>query len=184
MSPQLVTVVACGAPLAARVSEVAAVLMEAGRTVSVVATPSAMAWIDSEAVSRVVGHAPRVDYRSPSEPKLGLTPDAVVVCPMTFNSLNKVVAGIADTYALGVMDEALGQRLPVLAIPMVNDRLWGHPAWAANLEVLSEAGVTLIDVHTGHPGARAVVSGTGSEVVERFNPTWVRAAVEAALAIA
>jgi phosphopantothenoylcysteine synthetase/decarboxylase len=168
--------------LAARTSDVAAALTEVERSVSVVATPSAMAWIDVEAVSAVVGQAPAIEYRSPAEAKRGRAPDAVVICPMSFNSLNKVVAGIADTYALGVVCEAIGQGLPVIAVPMVNDRLWGHPAWPANVETLSRWGVRLVDIRDGESRSRAVPSGTGAEVVARFDPAWIRSALDNALA--
>jgi phosphopantothenoylcysteine decarboxylase len=181
MPARIISLVACGAPLAARLPQIAAALVDVGHTVSVAATPSAMAWIDSDAVSRVVGHEPRVDYRSPTEPKRGPVPDAVAICPATFNSLNKVVAGISDTYAVGVMCEALGQGLPIVAVPMVNDRLWGHPAWPSNLGILERAGMTFVDIHTGRPEARPVRSGTGTGVTARFDPTWVCVAVEAAL---
>jgi phosphopantothenoylcysteine synthetase/decarboxylase len=170
--------VVCGAPLAARTSDIAAALLEDERTVSVVATPPAMAWIDVETVSAVVGQPPAVDYRSPVEAKRGPEADAVVICPISFNSLNKVVAGIADTYALGVMCEAIGQGLPVIAVPMVNDRLWSHPTWSANLDAINRWGVRLLDIHTGEPGARLVPSGAGAEVVARFEPEWIRAALD------
>jgi phosphopantothenoylcysteine synthetase/decarboxylase len=177
-----VGLVVCGAPLAARASEVATALMDEGRSVSIVATPAALAWIDTETVAQVVGHAPLVDNRTPDEPKRRSEPDALVICPLTFNSLNKIVAGIADTYAHGVMCAALGQRVPVIAVPMVNEILWGHPAWSANLEAITNWGVKLLDVRTGDAGARAVPSGIGADVVARFDPTWVRAALDSELA--
>jgi phosphopantothenoylcysteine synthetase/decarboxylase len=98
-----------------------------------------------------------------------------MVCPATFNTVNKAAAGINDSYALGVLCEALGTATPVVMVPMVNNKLWGHPAWSRNLTALADAGVTMLDVHTGAVGASAVESGTGGQVVEHFDPQWLPA---------
>ncbi|GID93093.1 flavoprotein [Amorphoplanes digitatis] len=96
-----------------------------------------------------------------------------MACPATFNTVNKVAAGVADTYALAQLCSALGEGLPLLVVPMVNNKLWGHPAWSRSLSVLEAAGVTMLDIHTGRPGAVAVQSGTADEVVAAFDPGWV-----------
>jgi hypothetical protein len=60
----------------------------------------------------------------------------------------------------------------MVVVPMVNNKLWGHPAWSASLAVFRAAGV-LVDVNTGGREPTPVASGTGGAVVERFDPTWV-----------
>lgn len=35
---------------------------------------------------------------------------AIAVVPATFNTINKWVAGISDTFALGILNEAIGLR--------------------------------------------------------------------------
>ena len=165
--------IVCGAPLAARTPEIVTALLAAGWRPTVIATPAAGAWLDSEAVSRVLGEPPRMDFRAAAEPKRGGAPAVVVACPATFNTINKMVAGINDTYALGVLCEALGTRTPIVMVPMVNTKLWGHPAWTRNLATLADAGVTLLDVHTGAVGGSAVTSGRGGEVVAHFDPGWL-----------
>ena len=105
-------------------------------------------------------------------------PDLVVACPVTFNTANKVAAGIMDTSAAGVLCDALGAGVPVVAVPMVNNRLWGHAVWATTLRTFSGAGVRFVDPRSGQIGDPAPVqSGTGPEVVAAFDPTWVVAAV-------
>lgn len=99
----------------------------------------------------------------------------MVVAPITFNTVGKLANGIADTYAHSVLCEALGDGLLIVAVPMVNDRLWHHPAWAPNTRRLIEAGMSFLDVHTGRVGLVPVRSGTGGEVVDRFDPAWVTA---------
>jgi len=165
--------VVCGAPLAARSGDVVNGLLGSGWGLSVVATQPAMAWIDDITVGALTGSPVRVDHRSPDQPKRGPSPAAVVVCPGTFNTVNKAAIGIADNYALGVICEALGSRVPLVVVPMVNDKLWGHPAWQVSLTTLEAAGTRFVDIHTGRAGARPVNSGSGGEAVSAFNPSWL-----------
>jgi hypothetical protein len=83
-----------------------------------------------------------------------------------------------DTYALATLCEALGTGLPTVLVPMVNHKLWGHPAWSRNIATLRDAGVTLLDVHTGAAGTSPVRSGSGDEVVARFDPAWLTTHLE------
>ena len=168
---EYLAVVACGAPLASRVHDVAAAALEAGWLVRVVATSSALNWVDADAVEQVTGYPPLVEQRRPGQPKRFPPPAHVVVCPATFNSVNKLAAGIMDTYAAGVMGEALATGTPLTIVPMVSDRLWGHPVWSGNLATLANAGVTFIDVRSGRAGVpQPVEAGTGDELALAFDP--------------
>ena len=101
-------------------------------------------------------------------------PAAVVVAPITFNTVGKLACGIADTYAHSTLCEALGDGLSILAVPMVNNRLWSHPAWAPNVDRLTGAGVRWLSIHDGTIGEpQAVRSGTGEDLVKRFAPEWI-----------
>ena len=168
--------VACGAPLAARVHAVAALAVHAGWIVRVIATPSAMNWVDVERVEEVTGSAVLVEHSRPRQAKRFPPPAQVIACPATFNTVNKLAAGIMDNYATGLLCEALASQTPITIAPMVNNRLWPHPAWQHNLDLLTAAGVRFIDIQTGHIGRpSAVQSSTGSEVIAAFDPAWVLA---------
>lgn len=172
--PEHLTLVVCGAPLAARCHDVAARAVEAGWMVRVVATSSAMNWIDDAQVEQVTGCAVLAEHRQPGQAKRFPPPAKVIVCPATFNTVNKLAAGIMDNYAIGLLCESLASQTPLTIVPMVNNRLWPHPAWQRNLEMLTAAGVQFIDIQTGHAGrATAVQSGTGGEVIAAFDPVWV-----------
>ncbi|MEV6299822.1 flavoprotein [Actinoplanes sp. NPDC051861] len=168
-----VTLIVCGAPLTERAPDVIRALQAAGREVVVVATPAAHPWLDHDLVRELTGSAPQSDFRDPSQPKREGDTEGVVLCPGTFNTINQAAAGAANTYALAQLCSAIGEGLPVIAVPFVNNKLWGHPAWKRSLTVLEDAGVKLVDVHTGKPGAAPVQSGTGPEAVARFDPAWV-----------
>ena len=55
--------------------------------------------------------------------------DAIIVAPATYNTINKWANGISDNYALGILAEAVGLRIPVVVLPFVNSALASHPAF-------------------------------------------------------
>ena len=91
---------------------------------------------------------------------------AIVVVPITFNSVGKAANGIADTLAHSAMAEALGEGLPFVAVSMVNQYLAGNPAWAQNTKHLTAAGVTWVSVVDGTVG-RAPACPVGHRVRAR-----------------
>jgi phosphopantothenoylcysteine synthetase/decarboxylase len=170
---EYLALVACGAPLAARVHDVARTAQDHGWRVRVVATASAMNWVNVAEVHRVTGHEPLVDQRRPGEPKRFPTPGRVVVCPATFNSINKLATGIMDNYAAGLVCEALASGTSLTIVPMVSDALWGHPAWETHLASLRRAGVTFVDPRSGRIGdPEPTDAGTGDAVARAFDPQW------------
>jgi phosphopantothenoylcysteine synthetase/decarboxylase len=68
----------------------------------------------------------------------------VLFAPCSFNSLNKLAAGVADTLALSVVAEAIGRRTPVIVAPSLNQPLMDHPVARASLRTLPTWGVTLV----------------------------------------
>jgi phosphopantothenoylcysteine synthetase/decarboxylase len=172
-----VTLVVCAAPLARRVSDIATSLLRDGWSVSVVGTPAAAAWFDADELTAAVGSSPRFDYRQPGEPKSTVKPDVIAVCPATFNTVNKVAAGIADNYAVGLICEAVGSGPPLLIAPMVNRKLWSHFAWTDAHSALRKTGVQFLDVQSGQAELTAIESGTGESVAEAFRPEWLELAL-------
>jgi hypothetical protein len=167
-------VVACGSPLAVRSHDVAAAAAAAGWIPRVAATESALGWLDAAAVERITGVPPLVAQRGPGEPKRFPAPGAVIVCPATFNSVNKIAVGIMDNYAVGLVSESLASGIPVTVVPMVSSRLWHHPAWAPNVERLAAAGVRFVSPRTGRVGPPAPVdAGPANPVTTIFDPAWV-----------
>src|SRR3954469_19659021 len=60
----------------------------------------------------------------------------VLFAPCSFNSLNKLAHGIADSLALSVVAEAIGRRTPVIVAPSLNQPLLDHPIARASMETL------------------------------------------------
>jgi phosphopantothenoylcysteine synthetase/decarboxylase len=74
----------------------------------------------------------------------------VLVAPCTFNSLNKLAAGIADTLALSIAAEAIGRGTPVFVALSVNPPLHAHPRTGASVEILRAWGVKVLDPDTSN----------------------------------
>ena len=74
----------------------------------------------------------------------------VLFAPLSFNSLNKLAHGIADSLALSVVAEAIGRRTPVTVGPSLNAPLLAHPEAQASLAKLSAWGIQIVPpVDTG-----------------------------------
>src|SRR5262249_55952637 len=78
------------------------------------------------------------------EPDVLPPADAFVVAPATFNTINKWAQGISDTLALGLLNEAMGQGLPIVAAPWPNASLMRHPAFRRSISDLSSWGIRII----------------------------------------
>jgi phosphopantothenoylcysteine decarboxylase/phosphopantothenate--cysteine ligase len=76
---------------------------------------------------------------------------AVVVAPATANLLAKAAHGIADDFLTTLL---LAARGPVLMAPAMDGGMWDHAAVAANVAMLRERGVVVLE-----PDAGALASG-------------------------
>jgi phosphopantothenoylcysteine synthetase/decarboxylase len=68
----------------------------------------------------------------------------VLFAPCSFNSLNKLAHGIADSLALSVVAEAIGRGTPVIVGPSLNAPLLAHPQAQASLQTLPRWGVRIV----------------------------------------
>ena len=69
----------------------------------------------------------------------------VLIAPCTFNSLNKLAHGVADTLALSVAAEAIGRGTPVIVAVSVNPPLYQHPLTAESISALRAWGIEVIE---------------------------------------
>jgi phosphopantothenoylcysteine decarboxylase len=141
---QVLYLVVCASPPAQAIGELVELLKAQGWTVCLVATPRAASWIDSAGLAEKSGYPVRHDYKRPDDPDILPLADAIAVVPATFNTINKWVAGISDTFALGLLNEAIGLKLPVIVAPYAKPSLAAHPAFEQNLQTLSQWGVTVL----------------------------------------
>jgi phosphopantothenoylcysteine synthetase/decarboxylase len=147
-SAKVLYLVVCAAPPAQVIGELVTMLQAHGWTVCVIATPRAAGWIDTAALTEQTGHPVRHDYKRPDDPDALPRADAIAMAPATFNTINKWVAGISDTFALGLLNEAIGLKLPIVIAPYAKPSLAAHPAFKKNLQTLSEWGATVLPNET------------------------------------
>jgi phosphopantothenoylcysteine decarboxylase/phosphopantothenate--cysteine ligase len=86
--------------------------------------------------------------------------DALVVAPATANILAKFAHGIADDFLTTMY---LATTAPVLVAPAMNVNMWEHPATQANLEILRQRGVRVIQPGTGDLACGMVGAGRMAE---------------------
>lgn len=87
-------------------------------------------------------------------------PNALVIAPATANTLAKLAHGLADDF-LSTM--ALATTAPVVVAPAMNVNMWNHAATRANLEILRQRNVRVIEPGTGDLACGMVGAGRMAE---------------------
>ncbi|KDN87387.1 flavoprotein [Kitasatospora cheerisanensis] len=133
MTARTLYLIGCAAPPVCHIDVGVRAAQGAGWDVCLILTPSAHRWAEQdgpgslEELRRLTGHPVRHRFGLPSQSNGVPPPDAVLVAPLTANTLNKWSAGTCDTLALGVLTEGIGLRLPIVALPHFNTALAAHP---------------------------------------------------------
>lgn len=137
-------IVACGARPAADLPGFVTWTIAQGWDTCVIVTPAALRFADTGRLAGLTGHPVRSDYKRPEDPDVLPPADAFTVAPCTFNTVNKWAAGISDTLALGLLNEALCSGAPIAAVPNPNVVLARHPAFARSVAFLRDCGVHVL----------------------------------------
>ncbi len=180
-----VTVGVSGGIAAYKAAELVRVLQRQAVEVHVVMTASAQKFVQPLTFATLTGH--RViaglwedwDAREAAPEQNGVDhiaeaqwADALVVAPATANILAKFAHGIADDFLSTLY---LATAAPVLVAPAMNVNMWNHPATQANLEILRQRGVGIVEPGTGELACGMVGTGRMAE------PEAIAAAVLGAL---
>lgn len=136
--------VVSGAPAPEGIPELVALCQDGGWRVLVFSTPMGTRFADPAALERLTGEPVRTDYRLPGQGKDFPPADALLACPLTFNSLNKFAHGHADNFAIGLMCELAGYGVPVVTVPHCKPQLASHPAFQASIATLDGMGVRVL----------------------------------------
>ncbi|GAB2710524.1 flavoprotein [Nocardia thraciensis] len=165
-SPVLYAIVT-GSRVAHDVGKLVDLAQADGWDVCVVASPEGRRFIDADELAARTGHPIRSEYKDPDAPDVLPPADGLIVAPITSNSLAKWAAGISDTLPLGLLVEAVGLGLPVVAVPFTNRALSAFPPVRDAVRKLSEWGVTMLTEDSPHE------SRSGGAYAERF--PWAEA---------
>ncbi len=155
----------CGAGPASYAGELVTVAQARHWDVHVIATPAGIDFIDAADLQAQTGHPVRIAYRRPGEPRSATRMDVIIVAPATYNTINKWAAGISDNYALGLLAEAPGLQIPIIALPFVNSALAARHAYQHSVATLTAEGVNILD---GDDGIRPHPPRTGEPLAATF----------------
>src|SRR6266550_3721503 len=97
--------------------------------------------------------------------------DALVVAPATADILAHFAQGIASDFLTTLY---LATTAPVVVAPAMNVNMWNHPATQANLEVLRQRGVKIVEPDAGYLACGMIGTGRLAE-----NDSIVAAVLEA-----
>ncbi len=154
-------------------------LVQHGHRVRAVATESALKFIGPATLEGLTGQPvlSGIFEKGKAMEHINLTrwADAVIVCPATANTLNRLAAGLADDLP-GALFLAHDRAKPWLVAPAMNPAMWGHPATEAAVDRLRQWGVRFLPVGEGRTACGETGEGRLAEAAV------IVAAVEAALA--
>jgi phosphopantothenoylcysteine decarboxylase/phosphopantothenate--cysteine ligase len=134
-----------GGIAAYKVCELTSLAVKAGHDVRVVMTPNATRFVgaltfealsgnpvllDTFAGAPVPGSSSAIDHISWAK-----WPDAVLVAPLSANTLGKLACGLADD-ALTTVLMAVPAVTPIVLAPAMNTAMWDHPVVRRNLDWL------------------------------------------------
>jgi len=160
---RVLSIVVCGAGPAIEIATFAKLAIARGWSVQVIATPAALPFFDQGAIEALTGRPVRIQYSAPGAPR-SRVPDAIVVAPATYNTINKWALGISDTYALGVLAEQTGLGIPIVVLPFVNSALASRTPFKQSVKSLRAEGVSIllgpgaIEPHEPHTGGSLIDS--------------------------
>jgi phosphopantothenoylcysteine decarboxylase/phosphopantothenate--cysteine ligase len=158
-----------GGVAAYKALEVVRLATKAGHAVRVIQTPTAQRFVGAASFAALTG-APVLTDEFERDPARGAFPDqeapqhdplshlelvrnadAFLIAPASANTIAKLAHGLADNL---LTSAALAATCPVLVAPAMNNHMYEHAATQANLALLRERGVTVVDPGTGALGSR------------------------------
>ena len=140
----------CGGIAAYKAVELCRRLVDAGAHVAPVMTAGAARFVGSVTLSAVASEKAQSSLWDEADPiphtRLGRSADVVVVAPATARLLGSYAAGISDDLLTATL---LATRAPVLLCPAMHAEMWEHAAVAANVALLRQRGVRVLEPAVG-----------------------------------
>lgn len=125
-------------------------LSEAGHSVRVVPTESALKFVGAATFEALSGNPVHTgvfeDVSEVPHVRFGQQADLVVVAPATADLMARAVAGRGDDLLTATL---LTARCPVLFAPAMHTEMWLHPATVENVATLRRRGAIVLDPASG-----------------------------------
>ncbi len=141
----------------------------AGHSVRVIQTDNAQRFVGAASFAAITG-APVLTSEWERDPARGAFPDQAtpehdpishlelvrnadcfVIAPASANTISKLASGAADNL---LTSAALAASCPLVIAPAMNHQMWQNAATQANIELLRERAVTIIDPEVGSLASR------------------------------
>jgi phosphopantothenoylcysteine decarboxylase/phosphopantothenate--cysteine ligase len=180
LSGKRVTLGVTGSIAAYKAVALASALHQAGAIVDVALTRDAQRFVQPLSFQAITHRPVFDDLWAPgmetdiAHVTLGRESDLIVVAPATANMLAKLAHGLADD---PVSVTALAARCPLLVAPAMDAGMFTHPATAANVAILRERGVIMVEPEEGHLASG--LSGLGRLAAPETILDLIRAALGA-----
>lgn len=186
-----VVVGVCGGIAAYKVAHVVRSFTEAGASVTVIPTESALRFVGAPTWEALSGHPVSTtvwdNVAEVRHVKVGQEADLVVVAPATANLLAKAAAGLADDLLTTTL---LTANCPVVLVPAMHTEMWQHPATTANVSLLRERGVDVMEPAVGRltgadsgpgrlPDPQDIVAHSLAQITRRHDLAGMRVLVSA-----
>lgn len=93
--------------------------------------------------------------------QLGRWADAMLIAPLSCNTLSKMAVGACDNLLLATY---LSATCPVIVAPAMDEDMWHHPTTTTNLKTLEQNGCAVISVGHGELASGLIGDGRMAEV--------------------
>ena len=161
-----------GGIAAYKAAEIVRLLQDRGIRVQVVMTRAAQEFVRPLTFAALTGekvitgmfasgeeHAPNIDSAI-EHIAVAQSIDALLVVPATADVIAQFAQGIASDFLTTLY---LATTAPVVVAPAMNVNMWNHPATQANLEVLRQRGVRIVEPGSGYLACGMIGQGRLAE---------------------
>ena len=177
--PANLVVIVTGSIAAYKACEVVSDLVQRGHKVRVVMSQAALRFVGATTFEGLTGETVLSDLFAPGAAlehiRLGRWADAILVCPATAQTMNRMAAGLADDLP-GALFLAHDRTKPFLFAPAMNPAMWTHPATVEAVARLASWGAVVLPAGEGRTACGEFGEGRLAE------PAAIVARLEAALA--
>jgi phosphopantothenoylcysteine decarboxylase/phosphopantothenate--cysteine ligase len=139
-----------GGIAAYKACELLRLFTESGHAVRVVPTAAALRFVGEPTWAALSGRPVATDVFTDADEvphvRLGREADLVVVAPATADLLARAAHGLADDLLTNVL---LTARCPVVMVPAMHTEMWEHAATQANVALLRQRGVIVLEPAEG-----------------------------------
>ena len=179
-----------GGIAAYKAAEIVRLLQERGVRVQVVMTEAAQEFVRPLTFAALSGEKVITGLFSSADEQPNLdsavehiavaqSADALLVAPATADTIAKFAQGIANDFLSTLY---LAIKAPVIVAPTMNVNMWEHPATRANLEILRQRGVHIVEPDSGYLACGMVGAGRLADPEHIVTATMERLGVSQDLA--